>query len=280
MKPSMDRCAVFVDAGYLYAEGGKLFGAGPKRRYVQVNALKANEFLVDRARRACELPTLRTYWYDGAKDRVPTAEHQAIADLPNVKLRLGRVNQQNLQKGVDALIYHDLVTLARERAISDAFLLSGDEDLREGVRAAQELGVRVALIGILTPSGSRNQSRELAREADEVLMLTKEKLSGFISERMVPDGTAPGNDDPRAAAKAVATRYAEAWLSAATDDETSTLRDSRPRIPTPLDGDLMRTVEEELGESLRPQESLRRLVRTAFWERVSRQSGDPKPGPR
>ena len=193
----MDRCAVFVDAGYLYAEGGKLFGAGPKRRYVQVNALKANQFLVDRASRACGLPTLRTYWYDGAKDRVPTAEHQAIADLPNVKLRLGRVNQQNLQKGVDALIYHDLVTLARERAISDAFLLSGDEDLREGVRAAQELGVRVTLIGILTPSGSRNQSRELAREADEVLMLTKENLSGFVSERMLLDGTGTGNEDPR-----------------------------------------------------------------------------------
>lgn len=27
----MDRCAVFVDAGYLYAEGGKLIGLGPSR---------------------------------------------------------------------------------------------------------------------------------------------------------------------------------------------------------------------------------------------------------
>ncbi|MDE0163402.1 MAG: hypothetical protein OXL98_16885 [Acidimicrobiaceae bacterium] len=140
--------------------------------------------------------------------------------------------------------------------------------------------MRVTLIGILTPSGSRNQSRELAREADEVLMLTKENLSGFVSERMLLDGTGPGNEDPRAVARAVATRYAETWLSAATDDETSTLRDSRPRIPTPLDGDLMRTVEGELGVSLRQQESLRRLVRTAFWERVSQESGDPTPGPR
>ena len=265
----MDRCAVLVDAGYLYAEGGKLFGTGPKRRYVQVNALKANEFLVDRARKACGLPTLRTYWYDGAKNRVPTDEHQAIADLPNVKLRLGRVNQQHLQKGVDALIYHDLVTLARERAISDAFLLSGDEDLREGVRAAQELGVRVTLIGILTPSGSRNQSRELAREADEVLMLTKENLSGFISRRVMPDGTASGSDDPRETAEAVAIEFAETWLSRTSEDEVSSLQASRPRIPTSLDSDLLRAVEEELGASLRQQEPLRRYVRTAFWERVS-----------
>ena len=153
----MDRCAVFVDAGYLYAEGGKLTGHGPSRRHVRLDASGANQFLVDLAVTACRLPVLRTYWYDGARDGIPTAEHQAISDLPNVKLRLGRLNRRNQQKGVDALIYHDLMTLARERAISDAFLLSGDEDLREGVRAAQEIGVRVTLIGIRTPSGARNR---------------------------------------------------------------------------------------------------------------------------
>ena len=151
----MDRCAVFVDAGYLYAEGGKLSGIGPSRRNVRLDALRANEFLVGLATTACRLPVLRTYWYDGARDRIPTAEHQAISDLPNVKLRLGRLNQRHQQKGVDALIYHDLMTLARERAVSAAYLLSGDEDLREGVRAAQEIGVRVTLVGIRTPSGTR-----------------------------------------------------------------------------------------------------------------------------
>ncbi len=177
----MDRCAVFVDAGYLYAEGGKLIGLDPSRRDVRLDASGANEFPADLATRGCRLPVLRTHWYDGAREGIPTAEHQAISDLPNVKLRLGRLNRRNQQKGVDALIYHDLMTLARERAISDAFLLSGDEDLREGVRAAQEIGVRVTLIGIRTPSGARNQARDLAREADEVIMLTKEDLSGFIA---------------------------------------------------------------------------------------------------
>lgn len=271
---------MFVDAGYLYAEGGKLFGAGPKRRYVHINPLKANEFLVGRAKKACGLPTLRTYWHDGAKDRIPTAEHRAIADLPNVKLRLGRVNQQNLQKGVDALIYHDLMTLARERAISEAFLLSGDEDLREGVRAAQEVGVRVTLLGIVTPSGQRNQSRDLAWEADEVIMLNKDDLSGFVRRRSRPEERGVSPDEPRDVARDAAMKYAERWLSAATEEELAALRQDRPQVPRPLDADLLRAVEEELGISLREQESLRRLVRTAFRERVSQESGDPKPEPR
>lgn len=273
----MDRCAVFVDAGYLYAEGGKLFGAGPKRRFVDVNPLKANEFLVSRAKKASGLPTLRTYWYDGAKDRIPTDEHRAIADLPNVKLRLGRVNQQHLQKGVDALIYHDLVTLARERAISEAFLLSGDEDLREGVRAAQEVGVRVTLLGIVTPSGERNQSRDLAREADEVVMLNKDDLSGFVRRRPTSRQPAHGSEGSRDAARAAATVYAEQWLYRTTDEELTAVSAGQPQIPKALDGDLLRAVEEELGMSLREQEAPRRLVRTAFWERISQESGGPQP---
>ena len=226
----MDRCAVFVDAGYLYAEGGKLSGIGPSRRNVRLDALRANECLVGLATTACRLPVLRTYWYDGAKDRIPTAEHQAISDLPNVKLRLGRLNQRHQQKGVDALIYHDLMTLARERAVSDAYLLSGDEDLREGVRAAQEIGVRVTLVGIRTPSGARNQSRDLAREADEIIMLTKEDLSGFIVE--APDtGEVPTVPADAAPAVAIASAaYAEQWLDRATDDDVASLMANRPHI--------------------------------------------------
>ena len=57
----MDRCAVFVDAGYLYAKGGKLTGLGPSRRDVRLDALGANEFLADLATGGCRLPVLRTY---------------------------------------------------------------------------------------------------------------------------------------------------------------------------------------------------------------------------
>ena len=53
MTHSMDRCAVFVDAGYLYAEGGKPSGIGPSRRNVRLDALRANECLVGLATTAC-----------------------------------------------------------------------------------------------------------------------------------------------------------------------------------------------------------------------------------
>ena len=264
----MDRCAVFVDAGYLYAEGGKLVGLGSSRRDVWLDALRANEFLVDLADRACCLPVLRTYWYDGARDGVPTAEHQAISDLSNVKLRLGRLNRRNQQKGVDALIYHDLMTLARERAIRDAFLLSGDEDLREGVRAAQEIGVRVTLIGIQTPSGARNQSRDLAREADEVVMLAREDLSGFIAQAPEAGKAPPASSGQSEAIASASAEYAEQWLDRADDEEIAALAAARPHIPRPLDADLLRAIEGRVGASLRGQDSLKRNARKAFWEQI------------
>ena len=266
----MDRCAVFVDAGYLYAEGGKLIGPGPSRRNVQLDASGANQFLVDLAVTGCRLPVLRTYWYDGAREGIPTAEHQAISDLPNVKLRLGRLNRRNQQKGVDALIYHDLMTLARERAISDAFLLSGDEDLREGVRAAQEIGIRVTLIGIQTPSGARNQSRNLAREADEVIMLTREDLSGFIAQTPEAGEIPYVSDDLTEVIASASVEYAERWLDRAANEEIASLMAARPHIPRPLDADLLRAIEGRVDLSLRGQDLLKRTARRAFWERIGR----------
>src|SRR3712207_9253694 len=47
-----------------------------------------------------------------------------------------------------ALPIWDLIILSEERAIATAYLLGGDEDLREGVAEAQERGVRVVLTEI------------------------------------------------------------------------------------------------------------------------------------
>ena len=156
----MDRCALFVDAGYLYAEGGKLCFNSSNRNDIRIDGAACRDFLVELAADACDLPPLRTYWYDGAQGGTANPKQQLIAALANVKLRLGHI-KGGRQKGVDALIYRDLMTLARERAISEAFLLSGDEDLREGVKTAQDMGVRLTLIGIATRDGKPNQSREL-----------------------------------------------------------------------------------------------------------------------
>ena len=152
----MDRVAVFVDAGYLFAQGSSLL-AGSKlaRGEVVIDHAKVAEALTQFAERVSRLPLLRIYWYDGTSSG-PTAQHIALAYLPGVQVRLGLVNSMGEQKGVDSPIVTDMITLAQNRAMAEAVLLSGDEDLRVGVQQAQELGVRVHLLGIKPSRGSQS----------------------------------------------------------------------------------------------------------------------------
>ncbi len=73
----------------------------------------------------------------------------------------------------------DLVTLAKNRALCDAVLVTGDDDLRLGVEQAQELGVRVHLVGI--PPARDNQAALLVQAADSVRELTSAELRSFLS---------------------------------------------------------------------------------------------------
>ena len=172
-----DRYCVFVDAGYLYMAGGQAcLGAGDRgsmfldvESFVPALSVFCNDHVLNGRGR-----WLRTYWYDGAVRGIPHGVHEAIGLLPRVKLRIGRlVNQE--QKGVDSLIVRDLVILAERQAISTAFLLGGDEDLREGVREAQDRGVEVVLLGIEPPQGS-NLSDTLVMEADQLLLVGEDML--------------------------------------------------------------------------------------------------------
>lgn len=112
--------AIFVDAGYLYAAAGRLVAGTEDRRAFDLDAEGLIEALIDRARNIfADSRLLRVYWYDGARRRIHTAEQQSIAELPDVKVRLGNLNANNQQKGVDSLIRTDLESLARHRAISE-----------------------------------------------------------------------------------------------------------------------------------------------------------------
>ena len=149
--------------------------------------------LRDTAAAACGLPLLRIYWYDAVRHGRLTPEHERLADTDDVKIRLGQLNAQGQQKGVDVLLVTDLAELARNRAISDAVLISGDEDVRIGVVLAQQLGVRVHLIGIRPARSS--QSLSLLREADTTIEWDEDVVGRFL-DRAVPvplSGTAdPG----------------------------------------------------------------------------------------
>ena len=85
---------------------------------------------------------LRVYWYDAARDRVPTIDQRVIAQMPWVKLRLGNLNARGQQKGVDAQIRADMEALARHRAITDAVLIAGRRG--HGARRRGRPGLRGA----------------------------------------------------------------------------------------------------------------------------------------
>ena len=176
----MKRIAVFVDAGYLYAQGSAcLQGNKAKRENIRLNHVKFIQFLKDLVRKAVsDVPLLRIYWYDGTS-RGPTQDHRQLAELDDLKLRLGFINSVGQQKGVDSLLVTDLVELARNGAICDALLLGGDEDLRIGVQIAQSFGVRVHLIGIEPSRGS--QSGQLRQESDTNSEIAANQIPDFLS---------------------------------------------------------------------------------------------------
>ena len=140
----MKRVVVFVDAGYLYAQGSAcLQGSKAKRESLRLDHAKIVKVMRAYASQVQpSAPLLRIYWYDGTS-RGPTLDHRMLADLDDLKLRLGLINSVGQQKGVDSLLVTDLVELSRNGAICDAVLLGGDEDLRIGVQIAQSFGVRV-----------------------------------------------------------------------------------------------------------------------------------------
>ena len=183
----MSRIAVFVDAGYLFAQGSTaLTGSTQKRIGLSLDEGAALAALLTVANEKSDgASLLRVYWYDGALGHGgPTLEQEAVANCDNVKLKLGFINKQGQQKGVDSLIVTDLIDLARNHAISDALLMSGDEDVRIGVEIAQGLGVRVHLLGIVPSRGS--QSKQLLLAADTTTEWDKETVSTFLKVTSEP----------------------------------------------------------------------------------------------
>ncbi|MEU6038702.1 NYN domain-containing protein [Actinomadura sp. NPDC047616] len=189
--PQPARYAVFVDAGYLYAASGALLLGCSSRREYRVAAEKLIKALTSHADDQLLGELLRVYWYDAAPKKQPTVDQRVIANLPLVKLRLGNLNAQGQQKGVDAQLRNDLEALARHRAITDAVLLAGDEDMLPAVEAAQRYGVRVHLWGVEPTHGS-NQAEWLVWESDTVEVLPADFLRPYFTKaKALPVPAAP-----------------------------------------------------------------------------------------
>lgn len=206
------RYAVFIDVGYLRAEGQQFFSNLMSKMRIRMNTIEIADWC-----RSIEGHLFKAFWYDGAYPKGhKSAELQQktlseLKQIPNFELRLGRIvesrpkyeplrdaitvaasdlgwdpNQlinklekngtfksEYKQKGVDTLLVLDLVMLAQQRDIDAAVLITGDGDFTEAVRIAQNLGTRVS---IATPN-RRSVNRELSKLADNIIDLDQDTLN-------------------------------------------------------------------------------------------------------
>jgi uncharacterized LabA/DUF88 family protein len=307
--PVLARYAVMVDVGYIYAAAGELLFATSSRREYRVDAVGLIQAVTKHADELFRGELLRVYWYDAARDRVPTIDQRVVAQMAWVKLRLGNLNARGQQKGVDANIRADMEALARHRAITDAVLIAGDEDMVPAVEAAQAFGVRVHLWGIEPPYGT-NQAERLVWESDTVDVLDTPFLRPYFTKNPVveqprPDvqatvpspsqlfgerhptrpipqlgrnshvpstGPMPRLGPDRRRVEEAGEHVAHKWILTRGADNIRDLLPG-PILPPVIDKELLVEAEKELGLSLRPYQEAREWLRDAFWARVHREFG-------
>ena len=269
----MARVAVFVDAGYFFAGGATaISGAARPRTSLKLNETAAISELRDIAvAKSDGGDFLRIYWYDAPPPGGrPGVQHTALAFSDYLKLRLGVLNSAGQQKGVDSLIVTDLIELARHRAITDAVLLSGDEDVRIGVQIAQSFGVRVHLLGMAPMR--RSQSDLLMQEADTTTEWQADVVGRFLDytpeekvEIPVPASPEHPRGDVSADLDALVVSVV-AQLSSTDILALKTFWESHKGLPPDYDRPLLGKSKVAAARDLDPREKTR--MRTKFVELV------------
>jgi hypothetical protein len=186
----VDRSALFVDAGYLLADGAMAVHGTRHRDSVSWDFGGLLQLLGNLTRERTGLPLLRCYWYEATVEGHRSAEHDALADLPGLKLRLGRI-RPGRREGVDTEIHRDLMTLARNNAVADAVVVSGDEDLVQAITDAQTLGVRVTIVHV-SVDGNWTISRTLRQECDDLIEIGSSHLRPYVN-KLVGSDTSSGS---------------------------------------------------------------------------------------
>lgn len=288
----MDRCAVFVDAGWFLSQAAQALTGRAVRSDVTCRYADLMPALASLAAEHTGLPLLRIYWYDAAPDGLPGGAHLEIGSLPNVKLRLGRISRHE-QKGVDALLILDLTTLARERAIANALVVSGDEDIREGIAVAQSLGVRVTLGAVALPEGRPGLATALVQESDDQLLVDPEFLRRYVQAPFAPETavgpavhlpsettlvasarppapTGPASDPEEAPTpREFGFRFGAAHADRLGSDDLRALQREAPMIPSDVAAQLFRDAEQVFGP-IRGRPEIRRELKAGYWDHVMR----------
>jgi hypothetical protein len=196
----VDRCALFVDAGYVLGDGALAVHGTRNRESVSWDYAGVLQVLKNVARDRTGLPLLRCYWYEATVEGRRSSEHETLADLPGVKLRLGKM-KPGRREGVESEIHRDLTTLARNRAISDALVVSAEEDLAQVIADVQDLGLRVILVHIAAPGCTA--AAVLRQECDDIVEISGAHLRPSVE---LVAGAEPVTDGERQVAGAYANR--------------------------------------------------------------------------
>jgi hypothetical protein len=196
----VDRCALFVDAGYVLSDGAMAVHGTRRRESVSWDYAGLVQFFGGLATERTKQPLLRTYWYEATADGQRSADHDTLADLPGVKLRVAKM-LPGRREGVEGEIRRDLTTLARNKAVSDAVVVSAEEDLAQVIAYVQEMGMRVTLLPVAV-DGDAKVSRALRQECDDIEEISAEHLRPYVE---LISGAAPPRPDESDEAPALST---------------------------------------------------------------------------
>ncbi len=206
----MDRCALFVDAGYVLADGAMAVHGTRRRESVSWDYPGLLQLLAGLAMERSRLPLLRCYWYDSTVEGRRSPDHDALADLPGVKLRLAKM-RPGRREGVEGEIHRDLTTLARNKAVSDAMVVSGEEDLAQVIADVQDMGMRVTLLHI-AGDGNAEIPRALRQECDDIVQISASQLRPFAE--LISGAEPPRRDDRDGGMLAIRTQVPAAAITA------------------------------------------------------------------
>lgn len=332
----MNHTAIFIDAGFLLSLGGHRAAGTTLRSAFTTHYESLVRGIVQTVKKNTGLNNLRVYWYDASKDGLFTEQHKRIGLIPGVKVRLGRISYNGEQKGVDLRLALDLVGVARNRSASIAYLVSGDDDLAEAVEEAQDLGMKVVLLGVEKSDsrlGVASVAEHLALTADYIETIPNQLLDSAFTKVLewdqhhsdktsiiakapseaptptVPKPFAPtpavmaqkattkvqaaaasnaevvyssGGEQPgykgNAAyeqkelkvAEEIGAKVAESWLAFTTQSEVVELMADKPQLPPEIDRTLLKDCAQVLGEWKTDQQTIRRTLRSAFWEYLAK----------
>jgi hypothetical protein len=190
----VDRCALFVDAGYVLTDGAMAVHGTRRRESVSWDYAGLLQLFGNLAMERTRLPLLRCYWYEATVEGRRSADHDTLADLPGVKLRVARMRPGH-REGVEGEIHRDLTTLARNKAVSDVMVVSAEEDLAQVIADVQDMGMRVTLLHIAV-DGNRTISRTLRQECDDIVEISAAHLRPYVE--LISGAEPPRPDEPDA----------------------------------------------------------------------------------